>query len=328
MVTVPWSKLSEPAYAQLVSLLLQRMMPTAEVLDGSGGDGGRDVQVRQDGLLTLYELKHFTGRLSRRSPSRQPQVEKSLAQATKLRPKLWHLVVPIDHNPSELKWFDGLREQYPFVCQWLGLSWLNTQLSAYPDLVRSVLNTVNDELLTAIGEYRAERDMLAGGVPDLVRRTSALQARADEMSQHYRVQVTQFEDRREVAVFAKHERAMEMAPITVGARFVFPDTPEGLQALSQFHEMLHFGQDLDLDASSLHHSLSMGRPSLESQRRCSPIGCKSSSFRWQLNPRYTLLSLCSMAMGDTWQRQDLSWRYGCYVRYDRCRWYPCSSRTH
>ena len=45
-------------------------------------------------------------------PKRRSQVEKSLAQTAKLKPDAWHLIVPINHNPSELEWFDGLKATY------------------------------------------------------------------------------------------------------------------------------------------------------------------------------------------------------------------------
>lgn len=143
---VPWGELTEPQYAALVSMLLQRVLPDAEVLDGSGGDGGRDVQVRRDGALTIYELKSFTGRLSSRSPNRRMQVERSLARAAEHHPSEWYLVVPIDHTPDELEWFDGLKEKFPFVRAWRGKTWLNAHLSGYPELVRGALRSVYEYL--------------------------------------------------------------------------------------------------------------------------------------------------------------------------------------
>ena len=115
MVSVPWDELHEPQYADLASRLLVRLHPDAEVMDGSGGDGGRDVQLRIAGQLIIFELKSFTGRLSTRSPARRKQVEKSLAAAAKLKPAEWYLVVPINHNPDELQWFDNLRKKYRFI---------------------------------------------------------------------------------------------------------------------------------------------------------------------------------------------------------------------
>jgi hypothetical protein len=44
--------------------------------------------------------------------------------------------VPIGHDPADLRWFDGLREEFPFVREWCGRSWLDEKFAARPDLVR------------------------------------------------------------------------------------------------------------------------------------------------------------------------------------------------
>jgi hypothetical protein len=41
---------------------------------------------------------------------RRRQVERSLVSAARHQPDHWDLLVPIDHNPAELLWFEGLRE--------------------------------------------------------------------------------------------------------------------------------------------------------------------------------------------------------------------------
>ncbi|MFC4110006.1 hypothetical protein [Micromonospora zhanjiangensis] len=244
VVSVPWEKLSEPQYADLVSRLLLRLYPDAEVMDGSGGDGGRDVQLRHAGRLSIYELKSFTGRLSSRSPNRRSQVEKSLTQAAKLNPRAWYLVVPINHNPTELQWFTELKKTYRFIRQWHGRSWLNTQLAAHPDLVRAVLRDLDGELLEAIGEYRAERDMLAGGIPDLIARSEALNRRAEEISPDYHISATPANGRTQVTVTAR--QGAQPPPITVAGELHFPATPEGEQTRQRVDEAFAYGGDLDL----------------------------------------------------------------------------------
>jgi len=98
-----------------VSVLLSRLHPDAERIDGIGGDGGRDVQLRTSQRLDLFELKSFTGRLTARSPNRRRQVEESLRTAAGLQPDSWSLVVPIDHNPVS-----SARSMGPAFRQWHG----------------------------------------------------------------------------------------------------------------------------------------------------------------------------------------------------------------
>jgi hypothetical protein len=100
-----------------------------ERIDGSGGDGGRDVQLRHPTRTDFYELKSFTGRVSKEK-GRRKQVERSLASAARHKPASWTLVVPIDHTDGELKWFDTLRTKYDFPLTWAGLQSGTTPLEA------------------------------------------------------------------------------------------------------------------------------------------------------------------------------------------------------
>ena len=68
---------------------------------------------------------------------RRRQVERSLVSAARHLPDRRDLLVPIDANPVEQRWFDGLRDEFPFVRRWWGRSWLDKKFAAHPDLVRS-----------------------------------------------------------------------------------------------------------------------------------------------------------------------------------------------
>jgi hypothetical protein len=90
----------------------------AHPVDGTGGDGGRDLfEYTDNGELVVYETKSFTGRMN---AGRRRQVERSLVSAARHQPDHWDLLVPIDPNPVEQRWFDGLRGEFPFVRRWLG----------------------------------------------------------------------------------------------------------------------------------------------------------------------------------------------------------------
>ncbi len=65
---VRWEDLEPGTYEDMVSVLISRLHPEAQRIDGSGGDGGRDVQMPTDDGLVIFELKSFTGRMN---PSRR-----------------------------------------------------------------------------------------------------------------------------------------------------------------------------------------------------------------------------------------------------------------
>jgi hypothetical protein len=85
MAAVQWETVPQETYDDMVAVLLNTLHPDAERLDGRGGDGGRDIQLRHDGRLDLFELKSFTGRLGKEQ-GRRAQVERSLKRAAQLDP--------------------------------------------------------------------------------------------------------------------------------------------------------------------------------------------------------------------------------------------------
>ncbi|MCZ0210699.1 hypothetical protein OZK63_35480 [Streptomyces sp. UMAF16] len=190
MVEVPWEELAKkPRVCEsLVTLLLLRLYPRTQAVDGTGGDGGRDLfEYTEDNRLINYEVKSFTGRMTK---SRRDQVKRSLVSTARSQPDHWDLVVPIDPNPAEQLWFDGLHAEFPFVRQWRGRSWLDAHFATHGDLVRYALHNSDTHILDRIAEARAERDCLLRGVPDLIERYDALSRRAQELSPHYGVRVS------------------------------------------------------------------------------------------------------------------------------------------
>ncbi|MFD7732186.1 hypothetical protein ACFV6F_17575 [Kitasatospora phosalacinea] len=245
MVEVPWGALaSKPRVAEsLIGMLLLRLRPMALPVDGVGGDGGRDLfECNDAGELINYEIKSFTGRMVK---GRRDQVRKSLISTAQHQPDHWDLFVPIDPNPAELKWFEGLRGEFPFVRHWHGLTWLNAHFAAHPDLVRSGVLSSSDEILKQIGEARAERDLLMRGVPDFADRYAALVRRADEVSTHYSVRAASSVDGTPVIeIIPKSQYIPEAAQITFTGHVIFrEDDPEHALLKERFEDAVRFGGD-------------------------------------------------------------------------------------
>ncbi|MFI9835248.1 hypothetical protein ACIHIX_47180 [Streptomyces sp. NPDC051913] len=254
MVRVPWDRLAaeSPKVSEaLVTMLVLRLRERARAVDGSGGDGGRDLfEYTADGELLVYEAKSFTGRMT---PVRRRQVMRSLISAARHQPDHWDLLAPIDHNPAEERWFEGLRELFPFVRHWRGRSWLDEKFAAHRDLVRYALQESGDYILERIAEARAERDVLLGGLPDYLQRAGALHARAQEISPYYAVHTT---------LDASGQTAVHLVPKTAdlggqGAirftgRIRFPAGDEReAERRRRFEETMRFGGEVELSADNL-----------------------------------------------------------------------------
>lgn len=256
MTTVPWERLDPTTYENMVSVLISNLYPTSQRIDGSGGDGGRDVQVRSPDRLDLFELKYFADRLGS-GRGRRRQVERSLERAAEHDPDSWSLVVPIDPTPSELDWFDGLREQYTFSLMWHGRTWLDAKMADYPQLARYFVEGAADEVIELVERLRDEQAALTGGAPDAIERMEAVRQQLNDGDPHYRYELSlgsaaarastapgavmswASQDAR-VDVFERYRGAAEDRPITF--RVNVPVVQDGVDLTEQIREHVDFGR--------------------------------------------------------------------------------------
>ena len=59
-----WSRYHPQDFEALVTRLLRRIHPTGYRPDGTGGDGGRDFVVPSATGNLIYQVKHYTGRMT------------------------------------------------------------------------------------------------------------------------------------------------------------------------------------------------------------------------------------------------------------------------
>ena len=247
-MSIRWDQFEPQAYENMVSVLLSRLYPDAQRIDGKGGDGGRDVQIirGQDGpIADAFELKSFTGRMT---PSRRQQVARSLKRAAALGPARWTLVVPIDPTPSEERWFRRLSKCYCFPTVWRGKTWLDGQMSAFPDIRRYFLEGTEIEVVRLLRELREEQAAITD-VHDVVGRVQTLRERLNEIDPHYSYEMAtgmtaadgspagvvlsvNFGDVR-VDVYPKYSGAVEDRPVAINVKVVVgPDDDEIQYALN------------------------------------------------------------------------------------------------
>ena len=234
-MSIRWNEFEPAGYENMVSVLLSRIHPNARRIDGKGGDGGRDVQIvsGQDAeIINAFELKSFTGRMT---PGRRNQVERSLERAVALRPSQWTLVVPIDPTPGEDNWFRGLGKKYRVPTEWLGKTWLDEKMSAFPDIRRYFLEGAKDEVYRLLKDLREEQARITD-VHDAVGRARTLRERLNEIDPHYRYELStgttaattwpsdvvfsvRFTDVR-IDVYPKYLGAIADRPVTVKVKVV------------------------------------------------------------------------------------------------------------
>lgn len=180
---VRWDDLDPQKYEDAVAVLLSRLNPMIQRIDGRGGDGGRDAQFRSDDGLTVYELKSFAGRVNK---SRKQQVQASLKNAAKLKPAVWVLVMPIDPTPTELQWFADLQASVDFPLRWHGRTWLDAMMAEHPSVERYFFEDARDEVLRLISELQVDVALPQTAFDVVLPRVQAIQNRLREIDPYYR----------------------------------------------------------------------------------------------------------------------------------------------
>lgn len=239
---IDWAdeRLGPNVYEDMVSVLISRLHTQAQRIDGSGGDGGRDVLLPLPTGLEIFELKSFTGRLS--AGTRRAQVKRSLERAATHSPVSWHLVVPIDPTSRELDWFEQLTADYPFPCDWRGKTWLDSQMAAHTDIRRYYLEGSAEEINDVLRELSREQANLSGGLPDLTGRLQALAARLNNLDPHYTFGfAVELDGSTRITIRQQYPGAELDRPTLLGASFQFPDTELGRQAAAAFQDTVDYG---------------------------------------------------------------------------------------
>jgi hypothetical protein len=237
---VRWEDLDPAKIENMISVLISRLHTDVQRVDGSGGDGGRDVQIPLDSGLIIYEVKSFTGRLTN---SRKQQIKRSLKAASSHKPKQWHLVMPLDLTPGELEWYNDLKKQYTFVSDFTrGRTWLDSEMAQRPDIVRYYTGDSNSEIVAYLREIREEEAGLSNGAPDAIERIKRIASRLNEVDPHYKFGVHVGADGSvRTEIHPRYPGAELDRPIVIKAKFTFPKTPEGEAAAADFRDSMDYG---------------------------------------------------------------------------------------
>ena len=231
-MSIRWEDLAKQKFEDMVSVLLSRLHPDSQRIDGKGGDGGRDVQIVHSGdgsIADAFELKSFAGRVG---PVQRKQVKRSLDRVAGLRTSRWTLVVPIDPTPRELDWFCQLGKDYSFPLKWRGKTWLDEKMAAFPDIRRYFLEDANAEVVQLLRELNKEQAIVTDA-NNAMGRLRALHERLNEIDPYYRYELATvtgtannwpsdviFSVRRgdvRVDAHAKYRGAVEDRPVSIRA---------------------------------------------------------------------------------------------------------------
>lgn len=229
------------AFEKGIAVLLSRIHPNVQRIDGAGGDGGRDAQFTSPEGLHVFEMKSFTGRMT---DGRRAQVESSLVRAARLQPATWDLIVPIDPTPGELQWFERLRTQYPFKLEWRGATWIETRLTEQPQVRRFYFANAMAETEELLRKLVPERGPIAN-TGEAMQRMRSMIDRLSDLEPHYQFKLT---------AGPGADSSVEMLPAYPGAVrdrpagfwVAFADTPEAQETARAWERAIAFGDPVDV----------------------------------------------------------------------------------
>ena len=238
-VGVDWHRLEQEDFDRFVEALLHRVHADAVKVwspEDSGGDGGRDVLVEYDDKTMIYQLKAYKDGLTSKPESRKRQIVRSFKAALKHEPDEWVLVFPskINHAMSKFltllpsrKEVEGIAHASQVKVGYLDRPRLDDLLARHPDLL-NLVEREEDYVMRAARLYGQEREVLAGGIPDLIARVKGLGDLADSTDPHWGVSFWREGERTVVAPVAKHPEAGRVSPIRQDLVLRIPETAEEL----------------------------------------------------------------------------------------------------
>ncbi|ADP78971.1 hypothetical protein FraEuI1c_0896 [Pseudofrankia inefficax] len=193
----------------------------------------------------IFEIKSFAR--VRLTASQRREVERSLKRAVKHNPVRWILILPLDHSPSEERWFDRLKEQNRGIeLEWWGLTWLNLSFAPRDDL-RRLVESEDYELLRRAHEVDIEGRVPAN-LTASVGRLNVLMNRTQELSPYWRADFSTAPDGITVTYNERFPGAADLDPVQLRAIFRFP-TSDGRAAAAErrLKDALDYGGDIEVD---------------------------------------------------------------------------------
>lgn len=156
----------------------------AQAVDGRGGDGGIDIDVRVErtGQLTeVLQLKWFPEGFSGGHSRRKEQIRKSFESAMSHEPAVWTLVVPAKLTPGERKSVWTLRKDRQVLIRFVDATDLNLLLAKYPEVHDWATRDAGLDALTLVGREQAMLSKPA----DLAAEALRLHRRSDGASAYW-----------------------------------------------------------------------------------------------------------------------------------------------
>lgn len=239
---INWRTISETDFNEVAESLIVRDRTgegmVAQAIDGRGGDGGIDIDVRVErtGQLTeILQLKWFPEGFSKLFSPRKEQIKKSFERAMAHKPDLWTLVVPAKLTTNERKSVWALRKDRNVLIRFIDATSLDLLLAKYPDVHDWATREAGLDALSRVGR---EQSVLAKP-GNLASEALRLDQRADGISAYWGRSWSVKGGRYHEELYAKRPDAAEREPLSFVVETAFGPKDAALQ--KSFQESLDYG---------------------------------------------------------------------------------------
>lgn len=244
MSRVNWARIDEATFNDLAESLLVREFTgdglVAMAIDGRGGDGGIDVDVRStrtNQLVHIFQLKYFPEGFSGGHVKRREQIKKSMRKAIETEhPPVWSLVVPRKVTAQERKAVRAMRGGVDMIIRFMSPVELELLLAKHPDIEERFTVDRAVELLKAV--HRPEAALTKPG--DLHDELRRIEGRLKGRSEYWGTAFSLGPDGTYVeTIYAKRADAPEREPLGLTLTTAF--TPDDLELQTRFESAMRFG---------------------------------------------------------------------------------------
>jgi hypothetical protein len=152
-VKIDWGAHDGDLVERVIAVMLQQERPRSWRRRASRGDAGVDILEPVGDAFDIYQVKSYTGPLTSK---RKTDIKNSLerVKADFGRPvRCWYLVVPMDPSKEAEKWFEGLKKDAGFECEWKGETFVDGLAAKYPHVVDYYLRDGKARLENLLGEW-------------------------------------------------------------------------------------------------------------------------------------------------------------------------------
>lgn len=239
---INWRTISENDFNEIAESLIVRDRTggglVAQAVDGRGGDGGIDIDVRveQTGQLTeILQLKWFPEGFSGGHSRRKEQILKSFESAMFHKPAVWTLVVPAKLTPRERKSVWTLRKDRRVLIRFVDATDLNLLLAKYPEVHDWA---TRDASLAALSLVGREQAMLTKPT-DLSAEALRLHQRSEGVSAYWGRSWSVKDGAYFEELYAKRPDAAQREPLSFELATAFG--PQDAELARSFQESLGYG---------------------------------------------------------------------------------------